>query len=259
MKKVAIEDNKNINSEIIFKEITFRPYLISYLFYDLIIIIGSILKYIYPLKSKDITKTSYLTGIPLFRYNFFLFPFIITFICFFLIIIIYYFKNKIKEEYNSLINFFQTINLGYIITNLFIFGYFFLIYTFVIQFIYKYLDFKISGHTFASLLSGEMLVNMMYIFLFFHKNKIYQLINKILIFVSIFLIIHNGYTLLWTSWVFHPIPELVSSFFLSVISLFLIHYFEFDKLIIKLCKKYNNQDIIVNNFNIVQDIQEGKV
>ena len=259
MQKVPIEDNKSINSEINFKEITFRPYLISYLFYDLIIIIGSISKYIFPLKSKDITKTSYLTGIPLFRNNFFLFPFIFTCICFFLIIIIYYCKIKIKEEYNSLIHFFKTFNLGYIITNLFIFGYFFLIYNLVIQLIYEKIKFKISGHTFACLLSGEMLVNMMYIFLTFHKNKIYQLINKILIFVSIFLIIHNGYTLFWTSWVFHPVPEIVSSFFLSIISLVLIHYIEFDKLIIKLCKKCSNEDIVVTNFNIVQDIQEGKV
>ena len=259
MQKVPIEDNKTLNSEINFKDISFRPYLINYLFYDLIIIIGSIFKYIFQLKSNDISKTSYLTGIPLFRNNFFLFPFILTCICFFLIIIIYYFKIKIKEEYNSFINFLQNINLGYIITNLFIFGYFFLIYNYVILLILEKTKFKISGHTFACLLSGEMLINMMYIFLTFHKNRIYQLINKILIFFSIFLIIHNGYTLLWTSWIFHPVPEIVSSFFLSIISLFLIHYIQFDKLIIKLCKKFSDQDVTVTNFNIVQDIQEEKI
>ena len=128
MQKVEIEENQTKNSELNFKYINFKPYLLFWLISDLILMIGSVFKYIFPINGKEFGKDKNITGIALSRNNYFLFPLIITIITLLLIIIIYYTNEKIRENnQSSFINFLLNINLGYLITNFLIFGYFFFI------------------------------------------------------------------------------------------------------------------------------------
>ena len=251
MQKVEIEENQTKNSELNFKYINFKPYLLFWLISDSILMIGSVFKYIFPIDAKEFGKDNNITGIIFLRNNYFLFPLIITIITLLLIIIIYYTNEKIRENnQSSFINFLLNINLGYLITNFLIFGYFFLFYA-IILFIKEKTGFKVSGHTFATLLSGDMLINVIYVFIYFYKNNVSKIIFIFLIFFSMFLLIHSIYVLFWTAWIYHPLSELISSFYFSVLSLIMFHYLSFEKFICKCIYKCSNENIKVDNFNII--------
>ena len=82
--------------------------------------------------------------------------------------------------------------------------------------IYKIFGFKISGHIIASILSGGIIVNLHYTYEPFVTLKIGPKFNKYISYAKVFLYYHSIYTNFWNSWIFHPIPELVLAFLISL-------------------------------------------
>ena len=207
---------------------------------------GAIMKIIYSLKREVIGKKSILTGIPILRTQFFLCPTLLNLILFIYIIYLYN-KSSLKQNYNnSIIKFLKKIRCGFLITNLILFFYFFLIYHKVFIPVFKVSKFKISGHVFASMLSGAMLIHLNITSKIFIDSNIEIYNMKIFSLISKFLLFHSVYVIFWSSWIFHNIIDLFLSFIIGTMSLSFIHFSNFDKLILTLIdtriktKKKNN-------------------
>ena len=100
--------------------------------------------------------------------------------------------------------------------------------------IYKVYGFKISGHTIASILSGGMIVNLHNTYEPFNALKMDPTFNKYIYYVNAFLYYHSIYTVFWSSWIFHQVPELIVGFTISVFSLVLAHVINIDEIILNL-------------------------
>lgn len=195
---------------------------------------GAIMKIIYSLKREVIGKKSILTGIPILRTQFFLCPTLLNLILFIYIIYLYN-KSSLKQNYNnSIIKFLKKIRCGFLITNLILFFYFFLIYHKVFIPVFKVSKFKISGHVFASILSGAMLIHLNITSKIFIDSNIEIYNMKIFSLISKFLLFHSVYVIFWSSWIFHNIIDLFLSFIFGTMSLSFIHFSNFDKLILTL-------------------------
>ena len=218
------------------------------------ILFGMIMKLLFSLKREDIGKKSILTGIPILRTKFFLCPTLLN-LTLFIYIIYLYNKSSLKQNYNnSIIKYLKKIRCGYLITNLILFFYFFLIYHKVFIPVFKVSKFKMSGHVFASILSGAMLIHLNITSKIFidsnieiNNMKIFSLISKILLY-------HNVYVIFWSSWIFHTVVDLLLSFFFGIMSLSFIHLSNFDKLILTLMDtrikiKKKNNFLYENNLN----------
>ena len=207
---------------------------------------GAIMKIIYSLKREVIGKKSILTGIPILRTQFFLCPTLLNLVLFTYLIYLYN-KSSLKQIFNnSIIKYLKKIRFGYLITNIILFFYFFLIYNKVFIPVFKVSKFKISGHVFASILSGAMLIHLNITSKIFIDSNIEIYNMKIFSLISKFLLFHSVYVIFWSSWIFHNIIDLFLSFIFGTMSLSFIHFSNFDKLILTLIdtriktKKKNN-------------------
>jgi hypothetical protein len=203
------------------------------IFAALAIILGYVLKLLYPLDRKFIGKHSYLTGIPLIRQYFLFLPFLMVCFLLYQLVSIYNNSSVVKDKY-TLFKFLKKVNFGYLFSNL---TYLFVFYILYYQIYSPYnvvSSFKISGHVTTVLFTGIIFNNIRFICTaLLAKNENL----KSLYFTDIACMIifyHNLYSSVWTVWVFHSISEAVAGLAISMLCVALITFLNIDRLMIAL-------------------------
>ena len=122
---------------------------------------GCFLKLLIPINRESIGKKRILTGIPIIRNYYFVFPFLLNVVYFMWCIYKYYTDSSIRNiSENSLFKFLKKIRGAFFFSNILLLIIFYVLYYFVVLPTYKYYGFKLSGHVIASILSGGMIVNL---------------------------------------------------------------------------------------------------
>ena len=207
-----------------------KHYINYFLKLGVVIIIGQILKMIYPLSQKSVGKTSILTGIYFLRAYYLVAPIIMMIVTLTQILFI---KNNF---YNEILfqRFIKKMNFGFLMTNISLITIFYLLYyTLYIPYA-EYSEFKISGHVLAASITGSAILNVRYLSQQLYNHKLYRSMMKIISHICTFLLIHNIYTTIWTVWIYHNLREVVVSYFISITYIFIIYLLDIDRLIINL-------------------------
>ena len=216
---------------------------ITYIFLNGVsITMGCFLKLIYPLTREKIGKKSLITGIPIIRNYYFVFPILLNLIYFLWCIWKYYTNTSIKtENENSLLKYLKNIRGAFFFTNILLLLTFYALYYLVVLDIYKSLGFKLSGHIIASILSGGMIVNLHNTYEPFIINyfRLDQSFNKFISYANMFLYYHSIYTIFWSAWIFHQVIELFLAYFISIFALVIVHVINIDELCLNLID-FNN-------------------
>lgn len=212
--------------------------------------LGCFMKQIFPITRETIGKKSLLTGIPIIRNYYFVFPILLNLIYFIWCIYIYYKNKYIKNlNENSLFVFLKNIRGGFFFTNILLLLFFYMLYYSVVLNIYRKYGFKLSGHIIASILSGGMLVNLQNTlnpFIEFFKNdQKTNNFNKYISYSNMFLYIHSIYTIFWSAWIFHQIFELYFAYFISIAFLVIAHVINIDELILNLIDFKSKQNSVI--------------
>lgn len=203
-----------------------------------LIILGNLLKIVYPLSYSYFGKSSFITGIPFLRVNYLLPPMILQIILF--IISFGPFNNKrINEKYTitkyfSKLNFLNTASF---ILKIFIFYFVYKIYLIInTNFFIKF-----SGHILATLFSCSMIISTKNICNHFISNEIQQKNFKILAKFCDGFILHNLYCLVFTTWIYHSLIECLMGFVVGSFYLLIIDFINFDQIfMILLYPKFYN-------------------
>ena len=210
-------------------------YLIYCLLNGISLILGCLLKLIKPITRETIGKKSILTGIPIIRNNYFVFPFILNSLYFIWCIYIYYSNTNIRMRFGkNLMEYLKNIRGCFMFTNITLLLLFYSLYYGVYEPIYKNYLLRISGHILASILSGGMIVNLHHTYEPFLQMKVGGNFSNIIFCCNMFLYYHSIYTIFWSSWIFHQVTELIISFIISVSFLFLVHVVNVDELMLSL-------------------------
>lgn len=212
-------------------------YLNYILFIGASIALGSFLKLVYPITRDKVGKKSLITGIPIIRNYYFVFPFLLNLIYFFWCIWKFYGNSSIKtENENSLFKYLKNIRGAFFFTNILLLLTFYSLYYLLVLPIYKSFGFKVSGHIIASILSGGMMVNLLNTYEPFINNyfKLDQTFNKYISYANTFLYYHSIYTVFWSSWIFHKVAEIFFAYIISVFALFFVHVINIDELFLNL-------------------------
>lgn len=210
-------------------------YLIYCILNGLSLAAGCLLKLLYPMSRDSIGKKRLWTGLPIIRNNYFLFPIILNLIYF--IWCIYQYKTNISIRNmfeKSILKYLKEIRCAFFFTNILLLIFFYILYYLVVLSIYNSYGFKLSGHAIASILSGGMIVNLLYTYEPFIKLKISPNFNKTISYINIFLYYHSIYTIFWSTWIFHKVPELILAFTISIVFLVFAHVINLDELILNL-------------------------
>ena len=226
---------QNTNQKVEWIYVNPSIYIMYCLLNGISIIGGCLFKFIYPISRNSIGKKSLLTGIPIIRNYYFLFPFLLNLTYFIWCIYIFYQNLTIRRIYEkNIFKYLKNIRGAFFFTNILLIIVFYILYNLVVLRIYKIFGFKISGHIIASILSGGMIVNLHYTYEPFITLKISPNFNKYISYVNMFLYYHSIYTIFWSSWIFHRIPELVLAFLISLSALVLVHVVNVDELFLNL-------------------------
>lgn len=232
--------NPNINNnQIAVKEnwVYVNPsiYFSYFLLNGIAIIIGTLCKLFYPISRQTIGKNSFLTGIPLLRRYFFLFPFSMNAV-YFIWCIFHYLNNvSIRNKYDhDFIKYLKNIRCGFLFSNITLLIMFYVLYYRVYMPIYHLYGFRLSGHMLSSLLSGAMIVHLVFTYEPFIARNISLTFNYYFRLANIFLYFHSIYTIISTSWIFHTLTELILSFLISMIVIIIIHIVNVDCLMLNL-------------------------
>jgi hypothetical protein len=208
------------------------------------ILLGSFLKLISSLNRHHLGKSSYLTGIPLLREAFFLFPIIFSVLCFLLSV----FKIFSTVPESERLFFLKKAKLGFILTNIVLFIIFDLFYNQLAKPLNNSHEFKLSGHIFAALFSGCILINCQTVIeRLIEENyltKYMTYAKKTLTFLNL----HSVYCIFWTSWLFHPIRETLFAFILGFIAIIIINYLDIEGIVVTLFKK---DEVYVKSKNLI--------
>lgn len=250
-------------------------------FLGLTILISLLLKLVYPVSPDTFGKWSWITGFPLLRTKQLMYSYILTFIFFINIIILIYYelklvkraKNNIDAENNALniensendesyllqdlISFTNKINFGYLFKNLFPIIALHFVFLPIRKYIYHSTDFRISGHYLISLLSVYMISNMKIIINHLKEEKVllcninHTKIKILYIYDSIldFILLHHFYTLVFTCWIYHSIPEAISGFSLAVFCNYILFKFEVEDYVLR--------SYLLNNY--INDCNEDEI
>jgi hypothetical protein len=196
---------------------------------------GCFLKLLFPISRETIGKKSIITGIPIIRNYYFVFPFLLNLIYFIWCIYKYYTDSSIRNGFeNSLFKFLKEIRGAFFFTNILLLLIFYALYYCVVLTTYKSYGFKLSGHVIASILSGGMIVNLHNTyepFILLRKDPNF---NKYISYANTFLYYHSIYTIFWSAWIFHQVLELILAYTISVASLVLAHVINIDELLLNL-------------------------
>ena len=190
------------------------------------IILGCIFKLIHPINRETIGKKSILTGIPIIRNYYFVFPTLLNLIYFVWCIYAYYSNASLRaENQQSCFKFLKNIRSAFFFTNI--------LYYCVVLPLYKNYGFKLSGHVIASILSGGMIVNLHNTYLPF-MSIIKQNFNQYIFYANMFLYYHSIYTIFWSAWIFHRVPELILAYIIAIFALIFVHVLNIDELILNM-------------------------
>ena len=206
-------------------------YLIYCLLNGISLILGCLFKLINPITREMVGKKSILTGIPIIRNNYFVFPLILNFSYIIWCIYIYYSNVNIRTRYGkNLIYYLKKIRGCFMFTNITLLLLFYVLYKGVYEPIYKTYLLRISGHILASIFSGGMIVNLHHTYEPFLQMKLGGNFSNIIFYCNMFLYYHSIYTIFWSSWIFHQVAELIISFIISISFLVLVHVINIDEL-----------------------------
>lgn len=226
---------KNNNQKVEWIYVNPSIYIMYCLLNGVSIVLGCLLKLIYPISRNIIGKKSLLTGIPIIRNYYFFFPFFLNTTYFIWCIYKFYTNASIRVMYEkSILKYLKNIRGVFFFTNILLIIIFYALYYLVVLPIYKTYGFKLSGHIIASILSGGMIVNLHFTYEPFISLKIDPNFNKYISFANVFLYYHSIYTVFWSAWIFHRVTELVLAFLISVSSLVLAHVVNIDELFLNL-------------------------
>jgi hypothetical protein len=206
----------------------------------LAIVLGSLLKNIYTLEADYIGRNSFITGFPIIRNYFFLFPGIITVLFFLQLILIFSHEEVSKHLEYSIIKFFHKTRFGYLFTNFILFLIFYIMLNHLYIPVSNHNGFKLSGHILACMTSGSMLINIQNIAENLKSQNIKKKLMDGIKSICNILLFHNLYTIVWTVWVFHHIREAVLSYIIAMFYTFFINSLNIDRLIA----------LLINNKNI---------
>ena len=195
--------------------------------------VGCFLKLLFPISRETRGKKSILTGIPIIRNYYFVFPLLLNLIYFIWCIYKYYTDSSISFE-NNLFKFLKEIRGAFLFTNILLLIIFYVLYYLVVLPTYKSFGFKLSGHIIASILSGGMIVNLHNTYEPFINLKNDPNFNKYISYDNKFLYYHSIYTIFWSAWIFHRVLELIFAYAISIISLVLAHVINVDELFLNL-------------------------
>lgn len=220
------------------------------------IIIGIILKNIYPIDPDYFGKWSLITGIPILR-RFQLFE-IYSINIIFILVVTYNIYLETKKFTDSNI-FFLTIlgaskmHFAYILKNFLPILIFTLVFKSIRRVIYHQTDFRISGHYMITMLSVFVLCN---IKLSYHYLRLHGLHTTTLNFLNFFLnllFLHHLYVLVFTCWIYHSIGETFVGFMSAFIFNIICHYLEIDILLSEFLKEYDTYTEIESKIFLEQD------
>ena len=198
----------------------------------LTILIGGMAQLIYSPSRDIIGKSSILTGLPIIRNYFFLFPLLLSLSAFIWTIVNFREPEISKSSEHSLFRFLIKIKLAYLVTNSVLWVFFYFVYYQAYIPLWKSHEFKLSGHVLACLFSGGILTNIQQLCEMFKNENIKRDLMQYTINACKFFLFHNLYCIFWTSWVFHKIRETVISFFLGLIAVVIINSLGLDRLVV---------------------------
>ena len=208
--------------------------------------LGCFLKLIHPLNRDSFGKKSIITGIPIIRNYYFVFPMLLNSIYFIWFISKYYTNPSIRVKYENIFKYLKIYRGVFFFTNILFLIIFYVLYYLVVLSIYNNYGFKLSGYVIASVLSGGMIVNLHNIYeSFINNNNIDPNFNKYISYANTFLYYHSIYTIFWSAWIFHQVPELIFAFLISVIFLVFAHVINVDELFLNLIDPYPRRNPVI--------------
>jgi hypothetical protein len=198
------------------------------------IIVGSVLKVFYTLSREDMGKNFILTGLPILRQYFFLFPILLNFVLSGWLIVLFK-HDEVYSNYNgNFIKYMYKTRIGYLITNLCLLFMFYMIYYQLYLPLWYEHEFELSGHVLAAILSGAIISNIHNTCENFKKMNIKTKSMEWVIVVCKFLKYHNIYVILWTTWIYHQTREVVLSYLISLVYALAINYLAIDRIVLSL-------------------------
>jgi len=200
----------------------------------IVLVLGCILKLIYTIDPNYFGKSSFITGIPYLRDYILAFPLILNVSLFIWLLSLFTNVEIHKKMNGSIAKYLYKNRCCYIITNLILLLFFYIIYfQLYIPLWYEH-QFRLSGHVLAILVSGSMLSNLID---FCEAYKVFNIKSNLMkgvIIVCKFFAYHNLYVAIWTVWIYHEAREAVMSYILSLVYTLLINYVSLDRLVISI-------------------------
>lgn len=235
------EDTKNYNNinqkltGLLFPPIKINVtlYRIAFLLFLMIITIGAILQITKPLTYNDVSGKTGLTGLPILN-AYYLHILELLFMFYNLIITLKHICTSFKsflvnaKSCKIVFYFLNSVNCLFFFSNLVYFCLFILIHQLIFDPLCVKTGFKISGHLYEALIFSAVSVNFHMVYMHFISMKIDKVINYIALGINGLLFLHTLYTILWTSWVFHSILEMFSSFLISALVVFITRNIKID-------------------------------
>ena len=216
-------------------EIEFKLYQKYVLAMSLSILLGVLCSLIVKVDKESYNKNSIKYGIPFIRSYFFLLPLLLNILFCAWLIFIYSSDLSIQSEYNkNIFKYIKRVKGGLMITNFIILLTFYLIFYQFFDVLYHKGIIRLSGHVLASILSGAILINVKYISDLFKSKAINTQLMNYFSYACLGLLLHNIYSIFWTSFIFHKRKESMFSLMISIIVLVIIPKLNLDKVIILL-------------------------
>ena len=230
---------KKIDININYIELEPKIYFLYWILIGFTIIIGFFLKIIFFIDSKNVSN--FILGISFLRNHNFIFPLILNFV--FLLWLNYIFRS-IKllnyEHKRSFLLFLKQIRFCYLFTNLTLYILYHLILEQIHYSLISKTGFRLSTNILKVMFSGAIINNIKSISNEFYSAKINIVLMNYISYFCYFLLFHNIYLILWSSWVFNSLTELFTSYLISIFYIIFVHFCLIDDLILKLIDFSNN-------------------
>jgi len=196
-----------------------------------IIILSSTISYMFNLRQYKLPKSSYLTGIPFLRTNYFVVNIFIFTILYLFSIILYFVifseteKQKFKE---SFLIFNKKLRYFYFFQNMIIYILFIGLYNLLYQPLYEETKFQLSGHVLITLFSSNIMINFINVidlYKYYNINHFNLTILRVLIY---FILLHNLYVVIWTCGYFHTFWESLISLLIGTLFVLSLNYYSLE-------------------------------
>lgn len=192
---------------------------------------GAFLKYVFPLTRKSVEYIPFVTGIPIIRSYFFLVPYIMTIFTVYKLFHNYKAVPVYRESYSRW-KFIKKFYMGRIATHTFLMAYFYIMYWYLYLPLWNNREYRLSGHTLAVVFSGLILVNLFEISQKLTSIRLDSKFAYTLRTMSIAMLYHNAYCLMWTVWIYHRVSECIISFVLAGVAAVVIEFAGLDRYMI---------------------------